>query len=116
MQSGTHFGKDSALRAWGLAKITSGGKNAKKWVIVAPSSTTGAAKPPVFAQPVGESENSRITKNRRCQVERDAVFVKIGESLRLIPFELALVFIQADFLLPCTRPCDGRVLFRRFKR
>ena len=64
---------------------------------------------------VGETENSRITKNRRCQVEREAVFVKIGESLRLIPFELALVFIQADSLLRCytrpTRPCDGGVLF-----
>ena len=29
------------------------------------------------------------------------MFAKIGRSLRLIPFELELVFIQVDSLLPC---------------
>ena len=54
------FGKDSALRAWGLAKITSGGKNAKKRVIVAVARklavllhrlwTTGAVYQPFFGR------------------------------------------------------------------
>lgn len=54
------FGKDSALRTWGLAKITSGGKNAKKRVIVAVARklavllhrlwTTGVAYQPFFGK------------------------------------------------------------------
>jgi hypothetical protein len=50
---------------------------------------------------IGDSENSRISKDRRCQLERDTVFVKVNRRLRVIPFELELVSIQADALLSC---------------
>jgi hypothetical protein len=46
----------------------------------------------------GKSESSRITKNRRGQLEGDPMLPQVGSRLRFIPLELELVFMQADSL------------------